>query len=87
MRIALDAFGSDNAPFPEIEGAVLAIKEDLCDEVILVGDEEILTKELEKFFFDPARITVVHASQRIEMGDSASASIRTKKDSSLVVAI
>ncbi|MDD2228358.1 MAG: phosphate acyltransferase PlsX [Candidatus Cloacimonetes bacterium] len=87
MRIALDAFGSDNAPFPEIEGAVLAIKEDLCDEVILVGDEKILTKELEKFFFDPARITVVHASQRIEMGDSASSSVRTKKDSSMVVAI
>ena len=87
MRIALDAFGSDNAPFPEIEGAVLAIKEDLCDEVILVGDEETITKELGKYFFDPARITVVHASERIEMGDSASTSVRTKKDSSLVRAI
>ena len=30
MRIALDAFGSDKAPFPEVEGAVLAIKENLC---------------------------------------------------------
>jgi glycerol-3-phosphate acyltransferase PlsX len=87
VRIALDAFGSDNAPYPEIEGAIHAIKEDLCDEVILVGDEEIITRELGKYFFDPARITVVHASQRIEMGDSASASVRTKKDSSLVVAV
>ena len=87
MRIALDVFGSDNAPYPEVEGAVLAIKEDLCDEVILVGDEEVITKELGKYFFDPARITVVHASERIEMGDSASASVRTKKDSSLVRAV
>ena len=48
MRIAVDAFGTDNAPYPEIEGAVLAIKEDICDEVILVGDEQIINKELGK---------------------------------------
>lgn len=84
MRIALDAFGSDNAPYPEIEGAVLAIKEDLCDEVILVGDESIISRELGKYYYPPARISIVHASQRIEMGDSASAAVRTKKDSSLV---
>jgi glycerol-3-phosphate acyltransferase PlsX len=84
VRIALDAFGSDNAPYPEIEGAVLAIKEDLCDEVILVGDESIISRELGKYYYPPARISIVHASQRIEMGDSASAAVRTKKDSSLV---
>lgn len=87
MRIALDAFGSDNAPFPEVEGAVLAIKEDYCSHVILVGDEEILKRELEKFYYDPAKISIVHASQRIEMDDQASASVRSKKDSSLVKAI
>lgn len=84
MRVAVDAFGSDNAPFPEIEGAVLAIKEDFCDEVILVGDEKIISQELGKYFYDPARISIVHASQRIEMSDSASTAVRTKKDSSLV---
>lgn len=84
MRIALDTFGSDNAPYPEIEGAVLAIKEDLCDEVILVGDEEIISKELSKYFYDSARIKIEHASERIEMGDSAAVSVRHKKDSSIV---
>lgn len=87
MRIALDAFGSDNAPFPEVEGAVLAIKEDLCSHVILVGDEEILRRELGKYYFDKSRISIVHATQRIEMGDHASASVRSKKDSSLVRAV
>ena len=87
MRIALDAFGSDNAPFPEVEGAVLAIKEDLCSHVVLVGDEAILTRELGKFYYDLSRISIVHASQRIEMGDSASASVRSKRDSSLVKAV
>lgn len=84
MRIAVDTFGSDNAPFPEIEGAVLAIKEDLCDQVILVGDQAVIKEELSKFFFDQKRIEIVHAPQRIEMGDSASASVRHKRDSSLV---
>ncbi len=87
MRVALDAFGSDSAPHPEIEGAVLAIKEDLCQEVILVGDENILSPELSKYFYDPARISIVHASQRVEMGDSAAASVRSKRDSSMVRAI
>lgn len=87
MRIALDAFGSDNAPFPEVEGAVLAIKEDLCSQVMLVGDEAVLTRELGKFYYDQSRISIVHASQRIEMGDSASASVRSKRDSSLVRAV
>jgi len=84
LRVALDAFGSDGAPHPEIEGAVLAIKEDLCREVILVGDEKVLSAELSKYFYDPARISIVHASQRIEMGDSAAASVRTKRDSSMM---
>ncbi|HNQ39519.1 MAG TPA: phosphate acyltransferase PlsX [Candidatus Cloacimonas sp.] len=84
MRIAVDAFGTDNAPFPEIEGAVLAIKEDLCEEVILVGNEEKIKYELEKFFYPPKRISVVNATQRIEMEDSAATAVRSKRDSSLV---
>jgi glycerol-3-phosphate acyltransferase PlsX len=84
VRVAVDAFGSDNAPFPEIEGAVLAIKEDLCSEVILVGDEAVITRDLGKYYYPSSRISVVHAAQRIEMGDSASSAVRSKKDSSLV---
>jgi len=84
VRIAVDAFGTDNAPFPEIEGAVLAIKEDLCEEVILVGNEEKIKYELEKFFYPPKRISVVNATQRIEMEDSAATAVRSKRDSSLV---
>ena len=87
MRIAVDAFGTDNAPFPEIEGAVLAIKEDLCEEVILVGDEGKIKHELEKFFYPQKRISVVNATQRIEMEDSGATAVRSKRDSSLVKTI
>ncbi|MGC9362706.1 MAG: phosphate acyltransferase PlsX [Candidatus Syntrophosphaera sp.] len=87
MRIAVDAFGSDKAPFPEIEGVIQAIKEDLCDEIMLVGDESILRQELEKYYYDSGRIRVSHASQRITMEDSAAAAVRGKKDSSMVRAV
>lgn len=83
MRIAIDAFGSDRAPYPEIEGAVLAIKEDVCEEVLLVGDETILQPELAKYFYDSARIKIVHASERINMEDNPAAAVRNKRDSSM----
>ncbi len=87
MRIALDAHGTDNAPIPEVDGAVKAIYENHCDLVYLVGQEEVLYKELEKYFYDKSRIKVVNARQIIRMEDSAAISARNKADSSLVKAI
>ncbi|MFA7056158.1 MAG: phosphate acyltransferase PlsX [Candidatus Cloacimonadales bacterium] len=87
MRIALDAFGSDKAPFPEVEGAVLAIKENLCSKVYLVGDEKILNQELAKYYYDKEKIEVVHASEVIGMTDVPAEAARKKKDSSMVKAI
>lgn len=84
MRVALDAFGSDKAPYPEIEGAIQAIKEDFCQEILLVGDEAMLSKELEKYYYDRSRIRIVHASERITMEDHAATAVRSKKDSSMV---
>ncbi len=87
MRIAIDAFGSDNAPFPEVEGAILAIKEDLCEKVVLVGKEDILKKELGKFFYDKDRIEIVNATEVITMHDAPASIVKKKKDSSLVKAV
>lgn len=87
MRIALDAFGSDKAPFPEVEGAVLAIKENFCEKVLLVGDEKILATELAKYYYDKDRIEIVHSTQRIEMTDVPAEAARKKRDSSMVKAI
>jgi glycerol-3-phosphate acyltransferase PlsX len=87
MRIALDAFGSDKAPFPEVEGAVLAINENLCEKVLLVGDEKILNAELSKYYYDKKRIEVIHSSEVIEMTDVPAEAARKKRDSSMVKAI
>ncbi len=87
MRIAVDAFGSDNAPYPEVEGAVQAIREDLCEQIILVGAEAVLKQELGKYIYPADRIIIVDAPDRISMDDSASQSVRSKPDSSLVKTI
>lgn len=87
MNIALDAFGSDNAPYPEIEGAVTAIKDNLCGRIYLVGREDILSKELDKYYYDKERIIIVNATEIIKMTDEPSTSAKQKKDSSLVKAM
>jgi glycerol-3-phosphate acyltransferase PlsX len=87
VRIALDAFGSDNAPYPEVEGAILAVKENLCSQVMLVGNETILKNELKKYFFDKNKIEIVQASEVIKMDDSPSKMAKQKKDSSMVKAV
>ena len=46
-RIAIDAMGTDLAPAPEVEGAILAAQQKFAD-VILVGPEDLLKRELEK---------------------------------------
>jgi len=84
MIIALDAFGSDNAPYPEVEGAVIAINEEVCEKILLVGDETILCKELDKFYYPKERIEIHHASEFITMEDSASTVVRKKQNSSMV---
>ena len=45
MRIVLDAMGSDNYPDPEVQAAVDGAKQ-FGDEIILVGQEELLQRKL-----------------------------------------
>ena len=82
MKIAVDAMGGDNAPAVVVEGAVKASVE-LDVPIILVGDKARIEAELKKHNTKGADITVRHASEVVEMDDSPTQSIRTKRDSSL----
>ena len=84
IRVGLDAFGSDNAPIPEVEGAVLALREDICDRIVLFGEEKVLEKELGKYFYDSKRLLIQNCTERVTMSDSPSRIIRKKSDSSMV---
>ncbi len=86
LTIAVDAMGGDHFPKPEVEGALQAVKS-LNLKVILVGREEVVTKELDRHGnWRALPIEVHHASEVITMEDSAGKAVRAKKDSSIRVA-
>jgi len=88
MKIAVDAMGGDNAPGAIVEGCVSALSE-MDAEIILVGKEDAIRAELEKYkgMYEEDRIEIVHAEEVIENEDSPVKAVRTKKNSSLVMAV
>lgn len=87
MRIALDAMGGDFAPAVTIEGAVETVNESEDIEIVLVGDEPSIKRELSGKRYPLTKLQVRHASQVVEMDEPALAAIRKKKDSSIRKAV
>lgn len=87
MRIALDAMGGDYGPAITTEGAVEILNEEDDLEIILVGDEEILKRELSTKRYPVKRLHIRHASQVVGMDEPTLTAIRRKRDSSIRRAI
>ena len=89
MKIALDAMGGDFAPANPVEGAVAALRDFPDVSIIFVGDEKKVRDELLRHETGglTERISVCHASQVVDMGDSGLDSVRKKKDSSVSRAV
>lgn len=86
MKIAIDAIGSDARPVPDVQGAVDAVRE-YGVEVLLVGPEALIRRELDKIGNLPDGIHICNATQEIMMGEHPANAVREKKDSSIVVAV
>jgi len=85
IKIIVDAMGGDNAPVETVKGAVEAVNERKDITVCLVGQEDVVKKELAKYSYNKDQIEVVHASEVIETAEPPVNAIRRKKDSSIVV--
>lgn len=83
-RIAVDAMGGDFGPRVVVPAAVDAAREGIA--IALVGDEERINAELAPLDTAGLDITVVPASQVVEMDDKPADALRRKKDSSIQVA-
>jgi phosphate acyltransferase len=86
--IAVDAMGSDRAPKPEIEGAILAARS-YDVHVLLVGNEDAIRTEMRNH---PSahflrNLEVVPAEEVIGMDEKAAQAVRTKKKSSIHVGL
>jgi glycerol-3-phosphate acyltransferase PlsX len=88
LTVALDAMGGDHGP-PVIVPAAIRVLEGQAElRLILVGDRGTLEREIAHHSPDHAdRLSVVHASQQVRMDELPSQALRTKKDSSMRVAI
>lgn len=90
VTVALDAMSGDLGAATAVQAAQSAVKHNEDLKVVLVGDEKILSSLLAKSRADPSlkdRLSIHHASEVVTMEESASVAMRSKKDSSMRVAI
>lgn len=87
IRIAVDGMGGDYAPETVVEGAVYAANDFSDLEIVLVGQIDVIKRELNKHKVLGGKIVIQDAKEIVGMGDSPVAAIRRKKDSSLAVCI
>jgi len=86
VKIALDAMGGDLAPKAIIEGAVLAAH-DFGVEIVLIGDHEMIAKELAEHRINGLTITIEHAGEVVAMDDSPLESVLNKPESSIHIGL
>ena len=81
MKVAVDAMGGDFGPRVIVEGAIRASQE-FQAEVLLVGDEDLIKKEFDSLPHSKAKVSIINASESIEMAEGL-LSIRRKRKTSI----
>ena len=79
--------GGDHGPPVTVPAAIEVLAKYSNLNLILVGDSVTLQHALQSHAYDKNRLTIQHASQRVEMDEPPSQAMRMKKDSSMRVAI
>ncbi len=87
VRIAIDAMGGDHGPGVVIPGAALALERRPDTHFLFFGDEAALRPLLSRHRGLSAKSTVHHTDVAIKMGDKPSQALRTRRTSSMWMAI
>ena len=87
MRILVDAMSGDNAPLEILKGASLAAKEYKEHEILLVGDQNVISHIAVTNEIDITGIEIIHADTVITMEDNPICVVRDKKNSSMSVGL
>ena len=89
MKILLDVMGGDHCPDEAIKGAVKAL-ETIESEIILIGNEELIKQKIKEIYNKndiseiSNRLSIVNATELIEISDKPLEALKRKKDSSMV---
>ncbi len=87
-QIAIDMMGGDHGLPVTLAAAARFISERPHVTVLLVGDEALLRAQLPAYHLvEGDRVVIVHAPEIVAMGESPAVALRTKKKSSMRVAI
>ena len=85
MSLAVDVMGGDDAPDAILKGCVDAIEHlDADDQLILVGDEAVISETLTERGISDPRLVIHHAADVIAMDESPARAVRAKTNSSIV---
>lgn len=85
MKIIIDAFGGDNAPLSNIEGAILAKNEYNVD-IILCGHEEKIKQCAKENNISLQDIEIIHADEVFDIHDDPNLLLKSKSNTSMAVA-
>lgn len=86
MRVAIDAFGGDNAPLEIIKGAAMASKE-LGVDITLTGNKDIIENCISENKIDfNGDLVIIHTEDVISMHDEPTSLLKAHKDSSMALA-
>lgn len=81
-KIIVDAFGGDNAPLCNIQGAADAVKE-YGVEVILVGKEDAILACAKENNISLEGISIVHTDEVLDMHDTPTDIVKSKRNTSM----
>ena len=88
LTLALDMMGGDHGPHTTIPAALAAVCEYSDLHLILCGDEAILTEQLKLHgVFPHPQLSIRHSTQVVSMAEKPSVALRSKRDSSMRVAL
>src|SRR3990167_6599068 len=79
--------GGDFGPPVTVPAAIDALRKYSSLRLILVGDAATLEQALSSHQYDASRLSIQHTSQTVAMDESPSQALRSKKDSSMRIAI
>ncbi len=85
VRVVVDAMGGDHAPLEIVVGTLSWARAHPDDKVLLVGIPERITEVAGGPV--PANVEIVPASQIVGMDESPALALKSKKDSSIMVAM
>jgi len=85
--IAVDAMGGDHGPKVTVPASLDFLASDPEAELLLVGQPQVLQSELSRLASHVSRLSIVEATEIVGMDEDVRTAIRTKKHSSMRIAI